>query len=171
MDRSKASLIVRTYATYALGIVTGAMVEEYALFKFILMGLPAEHWAHVHSKFGALHPYTIIPLASTGTLALFVTIALEREFRSRRAMWSSMAAALGVAIGLLTIAVMFPMNEAIAEVARSGVPDTWTDLRDRWTTLQGARALLASLAFFGLAVAAQTTRGRLATGATRDLLS
>ena len=37
----KASLIVRTYATYALGIVTGAMLEEYALLEVVLADLPA----------------------------------------------------------------------------------------------------------------------------------
>ena len=152
----KASLIVRTYATYALGIVTGAMLEEYALLKVVLADLPANEWAQVHAKFGDLHPYTVVPLAGSGTLALFVAIALERDFRSRRAMWSGMAAVVGLAIGVLTMAIMFPMNAAIAELARSGVPDAFADLRDRWTTLQGVRALLASVAFFGLVLAAQS---------------
>jgi hypothetical protein len=73
-------------ALLAIGLLSGAMVEEYFFLDVILRGFPAEQWLLAHARFGALHPYTVIPTAAVGMLLIFLTFVLDRDVRSPRAL-------------------------------------------------------------------------------------
>jgi uncharacterized membrane protein len=104
---------------------------------------------------------TLIPVAATGMLLVFLTFPVERDARSPRAMATWAAAAIGLVIGGLTVFVMMPLNDAIREWARSGPPPSWIETRQEWVALQGLRAILSTAAFLALVVATQL-RGRRA---------
>jgi hypothetical protein len=144
---------VRAVATFLIGLLAGAMIEEYLLLRFILADLPGDDWVTLHARFADVHPFTVIPAAVLGTTAILATFFVERDTRSPRAIATWVAVGVAMAIGLLTSLVMMPLNDAIQSWATSGVPDTWTETRDLWTQLQAVRASLSAVGFAALVVA------------------
>jgi hypothetical protein len=144
---------VRAVATFLIGLLAGAMAEEYLLLRYVLEGLPGETWVALHASFADVHPYTVIPTAVLGTTALLATFFVERETRSPRAIATWVAVAVAMAVGLLTSLVMMPLNDAIQAWSDSGVPETWMETRDLWTQLQAVRASLSAVGFAALVVA------------------
>jgi hypothetical protein len=138
-----ASMLIRAIAVGCIGILSGAMAEEYFVLRRVLANLDGAQWGAAHAAFGSFHPFTIIPLAIVGTLAVFATAALERPRRSTRAMLTWVVAAAAAAVGILTMAVMFPLNHEIEAWASRGTPADWQLVRDRWISLQALRASLS----------------------------
>jgi hypothetical protein len=144
---------VRAVATFLIGLLAGAMAEEYLLLRYVLEGLPGETWVALHARFADVHPYTVIPTAVLGMTALLATFFVESDTRSPRAIATWVAVGVAVGVGLLTSLVMMPLNDVIQQWAVSGVPDTWMETREQWIELQGVRALLSVVGFAALVVA------------------
>lgn len=139
--------MLRVVNLFVLGILAGAMFEEYFFFSVILAELPPDTWAGLHARFGIVHPFTVIPLAALTTITLGVVAVRERRAPPplARRTWAGVIAA--VLILLLTAVVMMPMNFAIESWATAGIPDDAALLRSRWSLFQGVRALLSVAAF------------------------
>lgn len=145
--------ISRMVAVISIGLLSGAMFEEYFVLRHAFAGLDGQGWGKAQAAFGIFHPWTIIPLAIVGTLSVFVAAALERPRKSARALITWGAAGISLVIGALTVLVMLPLNHEIEQWMQTGVPQNWTDIRDRWTSLQALRATLAVLGYIPLAIA------------------
>lgn len=142
----------RIVALCCIGLLSGAMLEEYFVLQRVLARLDGPAWAQAHAAFATFHPWSVVPLAVLGTIAIFVAAALERPRSSARSVLTWIVAATGAAVGVLTMAVMFPLNEIILRWTQEGVPADWQEVRDRWIGLQGLRALLSVAGFLGLVV-------------------
>jgi hypothetical protein len=154
-ERSAMARALRASATLLIGILAGAMAEEYLLLRVVLSDLPGEAWVGVHAKLADVHPYTVVPAAVLGSVFVMLTPFVERDTRSRRALATWVAVSIAVSIGMLTSLVMMPLNEVIQEWATAGVPAQWHQTRDTWSRLQGLRAALSIVGFTALVVATQ----------------
>jgi hypothetical protein len=156
--RARVGRWVRGAATLLIGLLAGAMAEEYLLLRVVLRELPGDAWVGVHARFADVHPYTVIPTAVLGSAAIIASLVVERDARSRRALATWGAVAVALAVFALTSLVMMPLNDVIQEWTTTGVPEAWRQMRDSWTRLQGLRAAL-SIAGFAALVAATQLRG------------
>jgi uncharacterized membrane protein len=145
---------IRIINLLLVGILAGAMFEEYFFLKVILAELPKEQWTRLHARFGILHPYTIIPIATLSTLSLVFILIMERKINSGGKHLTWWAALLFLAIILITAVIMMPLNFTIVNWKANGIPDNWIDIRDKWTMYQGIRTLLSITGFLILIVAA-----------------
>lgn len=102
--------ISRMVALSCIGLLAGAMFEEYFVLARVLTHLRGADWANAHAAFGTFHPWTIIPLAIAGTVAICVAAALERPRFGIRWVLTWLVAAIGASVGVLTMAVMFPLR-------------------------------------------------------------
>jgi uncharacterized membrane protein len=149
------SRIVRIVAILLIGLLSGAMIEEYFFLRVILRDFPADLWLLAHARFGELHPYTVIPTALLGMLFIGLTFIIDRDVRSPRAAATWVAGIIGLVIGGITALVMMPLNESIAGWAVTGPPANWLQVQERWIRLQRVRAVLSTLGFFFLIVSTQ----------------
>ena len=145
--------ITRLLALGCIGLLSGAMLEEYFVLRYVLAHLDGAQWGRAHAAFGTFHPWTIIPLAVIGTVALFVIAAREKPRASTRGRLNWAVAGIGALVGGPTVGVMFPLNLDIEGWARTGLPADWQAVRDRWIGLQALRAVLSVSGFFLLVVA------------------
>jgi hypothetical protein len=143
----------RIVAVICIGLVSGAMAEEYFVLRLVLEGLEAGQWGQAQAAFGHFHPWTVIPLAIVGTIAVFTAAVLERPRNSSRAVLTWIVAGISATIGVLTIGVMFPLNQGIEQWVHTGVPENWQEIRERWIALQALRAALAILGYIPLVIA------------------
>ncbi|CAN5862556.1 MAG: DUF1772 domain-containing protein [Gemmatimonadetes bacterium] len=150
-----ASRVVRMLAILLIGLVSGALIEEYFFLDVILRGFPAEQWLLAHSRFAMLHPYSLIPAAVLGLLLIFLTFAVDRDIRSPRAIATWGAAAAGVVIGGITALIMMPMNNEIAGWVTTGPPPNLTEVQEEWIRLQAVRAVLSTTGFLLLILSTQ----------------
>jgi hypothetical protein len=119
------SRVVRVGAILLIGLLSGAMVEEYIFHHVIVRDFAAEQWLQAHARFADVHPFTVIPAAIVGVLLIFLTFVVDRDIRSPRALATWGAAIIGVVIAALTAGVMMPMNDEIAAAATGGRPPNW----------------------------------------------
>ncbi len=136
-----------------VGILAGAMFEEYFFLKVIMGELPKEQWASIHAGFGEFHPYTIIPIAALSILSLIFILILEKKINSPGKQFTWWASYFFLAIILLTSIIMMPLNFTIANWSSAGIPDNWTEVREKWTMYQGIRAILSIIGFLLLLIA------------------
>lgn len=143
---------LRGVALALLGVVSGMMLEEYLVLRFVLGEVTGEVFASIQSGFRPVHPVTVIPMATVGVAAAAAAAWVERRERGPRLWLTVGAAAVGLAIGILTGAVMMPLNDAMHGWTRDGVPTDWRSTRDAWNGLQAIRAALAIGGFVALVV-------------------
>jgi hypothetical protein len=153
-SRRNVAFILRAASTVLLGLIAGMMQEEYFFLKVVLRDVSPEVWAHVQSNFRLLHPYTVVPMAVAGVMAVLLTLVFERASSKLRRWLTWLAVAMGLSIGVLTAVVMMPINDAIFAWTSMGVPPDWTKTRDEWILFQAIRAVASTAGFICLGVAA-----------------
>lgn len=137
------------------GFLAGAMFEEFLIGWLAFPTLDGLTFARSHASWRHTHPFTIVPMAVVTTLGLIVLMVVERgsATTSRKLLWLATLGA--VSTGVVTLGFMLSLNEQIFAWAESAVlPPDWADIRDRWSRLQGLRALFSGGAFIALLLAA-----------------
>lgn len=157
--------LLRIFNLFLVGLLAGAMMEEYFIVKIAMAELSKEQWGIVHARFGRFHPFTIIPIAALSTLSIIFILMLERKINSpgKRVTW--IAAGLFAIIIILTGSFMMPLNFAIEGWETTGIPDNWKIVRDDWIFYQGWRTLLSVSGFLLLIIALRLSAGHRETTA------
>lgn len=153
MNNKNLFFNLRIFNLLLVGILAGAMFEEYFFLKIIMAELPKEQWTSIHAGFGVFHPYTIIPIAALSTLSLIFILILEKKINSPGKQFTWWASYIFLAIILLTSIIMMPLNFTIVNWSTTGIPANWTDVRENWTMYQGIRAILSVIGFLLLLIA------------------
>lgn len=150
--------LVRALSVTLIGLLAGAMLEEYFVISRVLAHLSGDQFARAHAQFGTFHPFTVIPLALVGGLATVLVPVLDRQQNSVAKVLSWLGVATAAVCAVVTMAVMFPMNGEIVTWAEKGAPSDWAEIRDRWAFWQAVRAIFSVSGFAAIAGAALLAR-------------
>ncbi|MFI7055416.1 anthrone oxygenase family protein [Streptosporangium canum] len=141
----------RTGATSLLGLFAGGLV--FTVLAPSLLTLPAlayvRHWQALNTDYGRAMPVLLL----TCLALLLVTCATSYQ-RGRPVFWLTVTAALLlIAVIVLTLTALDPLNRLADSWNADRPPADWTDIRRHWWTLHTIRTAMAVLAFLSLLIA------------------
>lgn len=148
--------ISRLAATALVGLFAGGTV--FAVLAPSLTRLPASayvpYWQALNTDYGRAMPPLLL-----GALALLTTTSALSYRRGPLVFGLSVAAMLLViAVIVLTVACLEPLNRLADTWSAEQAPATWTEVRRRWWNLHLIRTTLATLAFVALLAAQAVDR-------------
>lgn len=157
-------MLIRPTATALVGLFAGGTL--FLLLAPSLSRLPATayvpYWQALNRDYGRSMPPLLL-----GALALLVATSALSYRRGAPVFGLSIAATvLVVAVVVLTVTQLEPLNRLADTWTADQPPADWADLRRRWWKLHTVRTVLALLAFAALLVASSADRGTAAPAAT-----
>lgn len=162
-------MLIRPTATALVGLFAGGTL--FLLLAPSLSRLPATayvpYWQALNRDYGRAMPPLLL-----SALALLVAAAALSHRRGALVFGLTVAATvLVVAVVVLTVTQLEPLNRLADTWTADRLPADWTDVRRRWWNLHTARTVLAVLAFAALLLASSADRGAGApanTGTSRE---
>lgn len=94
---------------------------------------------------------TLMPLLGLVTIIITIASALMQRLNKEVFILLLMAAGCLIISGLVTRFGNQPINSIVMTWSKDGLPDNWTELRDRWWSMHIVRTI-AALVGFGLIV-------------------
>src|SRR4051794_4172469 len=138
--------IARSVAVLATGLLAGAVLLVWAV--DVPLGRSAELYLQYRQATTGLLTALLPPLGAVGLVAAIAVAVLDRG--AGRAL-SAGAGVLLLSGMVLTVAVLFPINDA--GLAWTGPPPDWAAVRDRWLAAHAVRSAATAVAFVLLVAA------------------
>jgi hypothetical protein len=146
--------IARSVAVLATGLLAGAVLLVWAV--DVPLGRSAELYLQYRQATTGLLTALLPPVGAVGLVAALAVAVLDHG--TARAL-AAAASALLLAGMVLTLAVLFPINDAV--LAWTAPPPDWAAVRDRWLAAHAVRSVVTVAAFVLLVVAGRAPhRGR-----------
>ncbi|MEV4184083.1 DUF1772 domain-containing protein [Streptosporangium canum] len=149
----------RTGATSLLGLFAGGLVFTVLAPSLLTLPAPAyvRHWQALNTDYGRAMPVLLLTC-----LALLLVTCATSYRRGRPVFWLTVTATLLlIAVIVLTLTTLDPLNRLADSWNADRPPADWTDIRRHWWTLHTIRTAMAVLAFLALLIAnvADRTKG------------
>src|SRR5690348_9654425 len=131
---------IRAVALLATGLLAGAVLLVWAI--DVPLGRTASLYLQYRQATTGLLTALLPPLGAVALIAALAAAVLDRG--TGRAL-AGAAAVLLLAGMVLTVAVLFPINDAV--LGWSVPPPDWAAVRDRWLTAHAVRSVATVAAF------------------------
>lgn len=146
--------IIPFAALFFLMLITGVFWGTWFTLTRSLETFSAEEFIHIGQTIisnVAVPMRIIMPL---GIILMFMSLWPERHRKTTAYLFGWLGCILIVAVLLITLIVLVPIDNDIKEWTASTIPSTWTDLRHKWSVFHTVRtfASLASFACFSVFV-------------------
>ncbi|MGW5442312.1 anthrone oxygenase family protein [Streptomyces asiaticus] len=136
--------LVQALVIVAAGIVTGTFFAVAVSVFPVLMTMPPRQYVATQRRLGeGYHP--VMPIIVSSVLVGDVLLAVFADGGGLRAVYT-VAAALFLAVPLISQYGNLPLNKAIQAADRDGVPDDWADPRPGWRRWHLIRSVFAVVA-------------------------
>ena len=139
--------IIHIAALFFLMLITGVFWGTWFTLTRSIESFSAEEFIHIGQVIisnVAVPMRFIMPL---GIILMFLSLWPERQHKTTTYVLGWIGCILTVAVLLITLLVLVPIDNDIKEWTASTIPSGWPDIRDKWSTFHMLRTVASLVSF------------------------